>query len=482
MSVVFGEQVVLKLCNARDNGGNTLLHLAVCKSLIELISFILSKTPGAHKILNQEGYNPLHLAVQMDSIDMVKCISQQEHFDVDVCIRNKETALHIAAQLGYSKILGELIKQGGDLSARDEDGHTPLHDCLQQVYFESMGTEEKCGKFINVWNAVVEKAADWWCLKHGGEGPAHGSKEFLEMQCKAVYYLRSCIKNQDGLSVLQFAADRGLITCVQNMLSTKDVFVIQEQTKTEENEEQSKNKENEEHTKNKDNKEQSKTEENNKTTTSWHEIDVTNLCPEYFVEKDVLYSKEELEKLEKLGKQTNTQEEEETKGTISFLEALAEIEPPNKAGEILESIPMMKLTQLEWRVTLVIHLLWMVLHFTLMIWATVEVTKSDNNPTKWHLSSTVLGIIILMYAAIITTSHFFISINRKRANRKEAKQSVKSSINRYKKDDKSLLDKILSFPLWVFSKITILLELMFTGFVIAVFIPNIFNIDVNDHI
>ena len=58
----------------------------------------------------------------------------------------------------------------------------------------------------------------------------------------------------------------------------------------------------------------------------------------------------------------------------SFLDVLAEIQPPNKAGEILESIPMMSLTRLEWKVTQAIHLLWMVIHMLLMALATVNIT------------------------------------------------------------------------------------------------------------
>ena len=40
-----------------------------------------------------------------------------------------------------------------------EDGHTPLHDCLQQVFFEGGADDaEKCHKFFTVWDTVVEKA------------------------------------------------------------------------------------------------------------------------------------------------------------------------------------------------------------------------------------------------------------------------------------------------------------------------------------
>ena len=171
----------------------------------------------------------MHLAVQMDDIDIVRIISQHKGFDVNKRMKNGETALHIAAQLGHSKMFGELIEKGGDISLKDkEDGHTPLHDCLQQVYFETGDAEDKCQKFVEVWDKVVENAVPWWCKKNDKiEKPAQGSDAYLKKQRKAVYFLKSCVENNDGLSVLQFAADRGLIPCVQTMLSTKDVFIIQ---------------------------------------------------------------------------------------------------------------------------------------------------------------------------------------------------------------------------------------------------------------
>ena len=96
-----------------------------------------------------------------------------------------------------------------------------------QVYFEGGAEdEEKCEKFIKIWNIVVDKAVQWWCLKETLRESVRGSIEYNELQLKAVFHLRSCVKNKYGLSVLQFAADRGLIKCVQEMLFTKDVFVI----------------------------------------------------------------------------------------------------------------------------------------------------------------------------------------------------------------------------------------------------------------
>ena len=246
------------------------------------MSKLLSFTPEAHKLKNNDGYNPLHMAVQNRNKSMVKCILGENNFDINMRVGNGETALHMAAQLFQTDILRDLIRRGGDLSLQDqEDYHTPLHDCLQQVYFEG-GHEE--GKFITVWNVVLEEAITWWHSKmepaktESEEESENESEEESEndsieesekeLQWKAVYYLRSCIRNDHGLSALQYAADRGLVKCVQTMLSAKNIFVVQEAQDNSENAKQN------------------------------FDIDVTNLCPEYVVEKKRLYRKAELQILE----------------------------------------------------------------------------------------------------------------------------------------------------------------------------------------
>ena len=209
------------------------------------------------------------------------------------------------------------------------------------------------------------------------------------------------------------------------------------------------------------------------------EIDVTNLCPEYFVEKEVLYLEDELYKIEEQKGQAKRS------GIVSFLDILAEIQPPNKAGEILESIPMMSLTRLEWTVTRTIHVLWMILHIFLMGFVTNEIISLSND-------SKVFCGIILVYAAIITILHIVVKVMRRLSGKRRAKKSIRDSIDRYEKDNKGFMDKILAIPCEEFSvllilkglftgfavlsevfSVMLLFELLFTGFAAAVFITNL---------
>ena len=427
MTIVFGEEVVSRVCRKTDFGGNSLAHLAVRKSLKLFMEFILPKITEPHNILNKYGYNPLHLAVQTSNRKMARCITQQKNFDVNKPMRNGETALHIAAQLGQPDMLGDLIEQRGDLSVRDEeDGHTPLHDCLQQLFYESEGKEEKLGIFVNVWDTVVEKAVTWWCQKQGRKEPANGSEEYLELQCKAIYYLRSFIRNNDGMSVLQYAADRGLVKCVQVMLCTKDVFVVQ--SPIERNE--------------------------------IHEIDTTNLCPEYHVDKKALYLANEL---------NNLNDKENSK--LDFLHTLAEVKPPNKAGEILDSIPMRKLTAMEWKVTAIIHLLWLFLHYLLMILVTFDAI------TAWSLWSTVLGLIVLFYATVITSSHIVVKVVRIW----NIKSFIKDEMEHNNETQVIILIIVFSILDVIYSELPFLIEILFTAFGWAVYVPKMVNFDRSDY-
>ena len=420
------------LCKITDNGDNNILHHAVKKSLAKLLSYTLDIVEDGAELFNKDGYNALHLAVRLNNRPMVSCILKKK-FDVDKGMSNGETALHIAAQHEYADILGDLVRTGGDLSVRDdEDWHTPLHDCLQEVFFES-GDQSK---FISIWNKVVEEAVIWWCSKQPKAAePASGSPEYLEMQLKAVYYLRSCIKNKNGLSVLQFAADRGLVTCVQAMLCTKDVFVRLD-TKS------------------------------HKPNT--YEIDITNLCPEYFPQEVNLFSEDELENLK------DSKKDKDSK-VNSLLEALSAVKPPNKAGEILESIPMRSLTRLEWRIARGIHFLWIIWHLTLMLLRTIQVHSPG-----FHTVSDVAIFVAPIYASILTVSHLVVKIKRRWRHTKRIQTGVEVSIREYEKRSGgiivSILLTILKLPL---DESVLMIEASFTGFSWAVLVLKIMGRDVS---
>ena len=278
---------------------------------------------------------------------------------MNITFPNGESVVHIAAQKGDTKALEDFVKHGGDLAQQDKEGNTPLHDCLEQVYFEGGAEDEtKCEKFFNIWDVVVEMAATWWRKSH--ELEAGGEPE---VQCKAVYFLRSCVENNKELSVLQFAADRGLVSCVQRMLATKKVFVRRD--KDDQEDEMS------------------------------YVIDVTNLCPEYSCTPRGMYTEEQLRR-------------QGHRAVVTLLETLSEMASASKAGEILEATPMGVLTALEWRVHLVMSLVWYGFHMALMIYITAEVTPTSSTRGQ------VFSAFMLLYAAYFIIYFLLESLGKNR--------------------------------------------------------------------
>ena len=277
-------------------------------------------------------------------------------------IPNEETALHLAAKSGNTEILREIIRLGGDLSLQmDKDGHTPLHDCLQQVYYEG-GCEEKdkCQKFIRVWNAIVEEAVTWWCLKQRHPKPVKGSEDYDRIQRTAVYFLRARIYNEDGLSVLQYGANMGLVPCVHAMLVTEDVLVVTHRMLNVDSDA--------------DDRSQSK-------TNSLH-IDITNLSQEYFFSD--LRAEGDITKEWILEENDNT----------TFVESLLQTKTGEKVGEILE--PIVTISCLQWR---------LILHLVLMVCVTFE-SLEGVKPLK---RSETTSLIFVLYISISWALHVLVN-------------------------------------------------------------------------
>ncbi len=368
MMSVHGREVFEFCCTSLDSGGNTLLHLATEGGRFDTISYLADK-PIDEKHLNHEGFSPMHIAVDDNNFSLFKHILSNfaQRLDVNELTGDNETSLHLASKKGFVDMVENIVKLGGDLSSQDEHGHTPLHDLLQQVYLEggSRGTEH-CEKFRAIWGKIVEVAAPWWCHHWNIPLPDRHSQAYCDVRRDALYYLRSCIENVKGLSVVQYAAELGMVDCVDVMLTQEDVFVIRSEKSVAE-----------------------------------YEIEVTNLCPEYKVE--IQYD----EKLYQ-GVAANI-----SKGrTTSLVETLAYVEPPLKASAMLQGIPMMRLTTWQWKVYQVFSIVWLIFHCVIMAIASVNAEqelksytpREHENSTETHAPSTRHGafdFFVMIYASLM---------------------------------------------------------------------------------
>ena len=135
--------------------------------------------------------------------------------------KDDETVLHIVFKHTEEiSVIQTLIQKGADLSAKDKDGNTPLHDLVEKA-----ATDENIDKYIKVWKVLVDNAVCWWCLKFDMKQPYKSEDIYRIYQRDALYYLRSEVTNKEGLSAIQFAAVEGLVRIVKEMIWVEGVFV-----------------------------------------------------------------------------------------------------------------------------------------------------------------------------------------------------------------------------------------------------------------
>ena len=191
-----------------------------------------------------------------------------------------------------------------------------------------------------------------------------------------------------------------------------------------------------------------------------------------------MYSQKELECLEKKGNELND-------SVYTFLEALVDVKPQHKSGEILESVPMMTLSLLEWKVCQWIHVLWLVVHLVLIICVTKDMTYSRSSEES-TVKSLIGDIFVLIYASFFPLSNFMVRIRRFIKRRMKTEQTipfVRRSIRCYNKvkDYKSIIRCIISFPLRILYNTTFAFELLFAGFTWAVYMLKMTEVDTSSH-
>jgi len=101
----------------------------------------LSKKPHDVSVVDEDGENVLHYIVLFYNddvaIEMLKCldVSQLNNNFINQQNNNKRTPLHDAAMLNRHKSIRWLLKNGADVSLKDDDGLRPYeyHSCYDET-------------------------------------------------------------------------------------------------------------------------------------------------------------------------------------------------------------------------------------------------------------------------------------------------------------------------------------------------------------
>ena len=190
------------LINQRDQNGDTPLHIACRYATITEIEVILKHGNPTESITsaNSRGELPFHNMIMQQTMCKIKILERflgyTNDFDVNVQLKNGNTALHIACKRGQNAIIQFLIETlKCDVSLKNSEGDLALHiacrvtgNCIETV---KLVAKDLTDSDINHQNHVGDTPLHIICSIHSGYG------EYWERNVPIVEYLveRRCNTN-----------------------------------------------------------------------------------------------------------------------------------------------------------------------------------------------------------------------------------------------------------------------------------------------
>ena len=102
------------------------MHLACGKNRIENVNILIINPKIKYNPIDYQGFTPLIKACASQAYDVVKCLLRSK--DVNINFKDKigNTALHYLCEDEKFDIAIQLIKEGGNVEDKNNDGKTPL--------------------------------------------------------------------------------------------------------------------------------------------------------------------------------------------------------------------------------------------------------------------------------------------------------------------------------------------------------------------
>ena len=114
--------------NARDDGGNTPLHLAVELGRFAMAISLMTNfnTVDVNAVANG-GFSVVHTAAMYDRPAILEYMIGWKNANVDVKDESGNTPLHTAAEFDHDYVLKELLRWTTRVNETNNNGETPLH-------------------------------------------------------------------------------------------------------------------------------------------------------------------------------------------------------------------------------------------------------------------------------------------------------------------------------------------------------------------
>ena len=112
--------------NLTNNKGQTPLHLACGKNRIENVNILLVNPKIKYNPIDEQGFTPLIKACASQAYDVVKCLLRSKDVNINLKDKSGNTALHYLCEDEKFDIAIQIIKEGGGVEDKNNDGKTPL--------------------------------------------------------------------------------------------------------------------------------------------------------------------------------------------------------------------------------------------------------------------------------------------------------------------------------------------------------------------